>query len=205
MASAADGDVDLRAGAHEAEFRARHMMVTWVRGLFKDIHGTLEFDEDHCLDTRFEGEIDAAGLWTGEPQRDEHLRSADFFDVDNHPRITFSGRFAERTGSTAFKGEAELTIRAITRTVALDVRYLGGWPTPFWLGEENRRELRRIGFEATRGSTVTTSTSRGRMSSPAAAWSSATRSSSCSTSKRSCSTTSSARGPSTTTARTPSG
>lgn len=136
-------------GHTEAEFRARHMMVTWVRGLFKDIHGKLEFDENHCLDTRFDGEIDTAGLWTGEPQRDEHLRSADFLDVENHPNITFSGRFTERTASSAFKGEVELAIRGITRTVPLDVQYLGEWTTPYWVEDENKGELRRIGFEAT--------------------------------------------------------
>ena len=67
-------------GHSEAEFRARHMMVTWVRGLFNDIHGQLEFDWDRCLDATFQGEIDAAGIWTGQAARDEHLRSADFFD-----------------------------------------------------------------------------------------------------------------------------
>ena len=70
-------------GHTEAEFRARHMMVTWVRGLFKDVHGRLELAWDRCLEATFEGEIDAAGIWTGEPQRDEHLRSADFLDVDH--------------------------------------------------------------------------------------------------------------------------
>ena len=64
-------------GHTEAEFRARHMMVTWVRGLFKDVHGTMEFDRDDCLATTFEGEMDATRLYTGEPERDAHLRSAD--------------------------------------------------------------------------------------------------------------------------------
>ena len=63
-------------GHTEAEFRARHMMVTWVRGLFKDIHGSLEFDWDSCLESTFSGRIDATKLWTGEPERDAHLRSA---------------------------------------------------------------------------------------------------------------------------------
>ena len=135
-------------GHTAAEFSVRHMMVTHVRGHFKNVHGTLEFDNAHCLDAHFAGEIDAAGLWSGEPQRDEHLRSADFFDVEHHPRISFSGRFTERTGSSAFKGDVELTIRGITRTIALDVHYLGEWTTPFWLGDESKGELRRIGFEA---------------------------------------------------------
>jgi polyisoprenoid-binding protein YceI len=136
-------------GHTAVEFRARHMMVTWVRGLFKDIHGRLELDWDRCLDATFEGEIDATGIWTGEPARDAHLRSADFFDVESHPKITFSGHFTERTGGTTFKGEARLTIRGITRTVPLDVRYLGEWTTPFWDGDENAGNTRRIGFEAT--------------------------------------------------------
>lgn len=136
-------------GHTEAEFRARHMMITWVRGLFKDIHGSLELDWDRCLDATFEGHIDAAGIWTGEAKRDEHLRDGDFLDVATHPKITFTGHFSERTGGTTFKGEVELTIRGVTRTVELDIVSLGEWKTPFWVGDENKGELRRIGFEAT--------------------------------------------------------
>jgi polyisoprenoid-binding protein YceI len=136
-------------GHTEAEFKARHMMVSWVRGLFKDIHGKLKLDWNRCLEATFEGEIDAAGVWTGQPQRDEHLRSADFFDVENHPKITFSGRFTDRTGGTSFKGEVELTIRGVTRTVPLDITSLGEWKTPWWDRGENKGEMRRIGFEAT--------------------------------------------------------
>jgi polyisoprenoid-binding protein YceI len=135
-------------GHTAAEFRGRHMMVTWVRGSFKDIHGWLELDWEHCLDATFGGEIDATKLWSGEPMRDEHLRSPDFFDVQNHPKITFEGRFISRTGATHFKGEADVTIRGNTRTVPLDIAYLGEWQTPFWDGDVNRGELRRIGFEA---------------------------------------------------------
>ena len=113
-------------GHTEAEFRARHMMVSWVRGLFKDIHGRLELDWDRCLEATFEGEIDAAGIWTGQPQRDEHLRSADFFDVENHPKITFAGRFTERTGGTTFKGEVELTIRGVDANRPARHRLAGG-------------------------------------------------------------------------------
>ena len=135
-------------GHTEAGFRARHMMVTWVRVLFKDIHGELDFDWDACLGATFSGRIDATKLWTGEADRDEHLRSADFFDVENHPEITFEGRFLERVGATRFNAEAQLTIRGTTRAVPLDVVHLGEWETPYWVGEENRGLMRRMGFEA---------------------------------------------------------
>jgi len=131
-------------GHTEAAFRARHMMVTWVRGLFKDVHGKLEFDLDDCLASTFSGYIDASAIWTGEPDRDAHLRSADFFDIETHRWISFNGRFTERTGDTHFKASAELTIRGTTRPVAMDVAYLGQWESPFWVGDENLR----IGFEA---------------------------------------------------------
>jgi len=134
-------------GHTEIVFTARHMMVTLVRGAFKDVHGRLEFDWDSCLDSTFEGRVDAAGLWTGESSRDEHLRSADFFDTDNHPELAFSGRLTERLGDTHFKAVAEVTIRGKTREVHFDVAYQGSWETPFWEGEVNHGILRRIGFE----------------------------------------------------------
>ncbi len=135
-------------GHTEAGFRARHMMVTWVHGLFKDVHGKLYLDWDDPLSASFEGKIDARKLWTGEEERDAHLRSADFFDVENHPEITFSGRLTERTGDINFKAVADLTIRGITKQVEMDVAYLGQWKTPFWVGDENKGTLTRIGFEA---------------------------------------------------------
>jgi polyisoprenoid-binding protein YceI len=135
-------------GHTEAGFRARHMMVTWVHGLFKDVHGELHLDLEHPLQGTFAGRIDARKLWTGEPDRDAHLRSSDFFDVENHPTITFTGGLTERTGDIDFKALADLTIRGITLPVSMDVSYLGQWKTPFWVGEENRGTLTRIGFEA---------------------------------------------------------
>jgi polyisoprenoid-binding protein YceI len=134
------------AGHTAAEFVAWHMMVTRVRGLFKDIHGRVLWDPDDCMQTSFEGVIDARRLWTGEPMRDDHLRSADFFDVANHPEITFSGRFVDRVGDTHFKGTADLTIRGRTNQVPLDIAYLGQWRTPYWEGDENKGEMTRIGF-----------------------------------------------------------
>jgi polyisoprenoid-binding protein YceI len=133
-------------GHTAAEFVAWHMMVTRVRGLFKDIHGRVLWGLDDCMQTTFEGTIDATKLWTGEPVRDDHLRSADFFDVGNHPTITFSGRLSERVGDTQFKAVSDLTIRGTTLEVPLHVAYLGQWKTPYWEGDVNRGEMTRIGL-----------------------------------------------------------
>src|SRR5258705_13825706 len=78
-------------GHTAAEFSARHMMVTHVRGHFKDVRGTLNFDPKSPAGSSVEVVIDARKIWTGEPARDEHLRSADFLDVGNFPEISFHG------------------------------------------------------------------------------------------------------------------
>ena len=76
-----------RAGAYGGGVCARHMMVTYVRGHFKNVHGTLSFDPDNPSAASVEVTIDAGGIWTGEPDRDAHLKSADFLDVEKHPKI----------------------------------------------------------------------------------------------------------------------
>jgi polyisoprenoid-binding protein YceI len=128
-------------GHTAAEFCVRHMMVTWVRGHFKDIHGNLEFDPDDPKRLSVEATIKAAGLWTGEPQRDEHLRSADFLDASRFPTITFKSVGAERAGASDYKLTGELTIRGVTRIIPLDMTYSGRWRTPY-----DGATITRVGF-----------------------------------------------------------
>src|SRR5947209_4272275 len=78
-------------GHTAAEFCARHMTVTYVRGHFKDVHGSLNFDPQNPAASAVEVTIDARKIWTGDPARDDHLRSADFLDAENFPEITFRG------------------------------------------------------------------------------------------------------------------
>ena len=85
-----------KPGHTAAEFKARHMMVTWVRGRFADIHGTLQFDPTVPSQSTVEVEIDVRTLSSGEPQRDEHLLAADFLDADNHPKIVFKSTKVEQ-------------------------------------------------------------------------------------------------------------
>src|ERR1700757_808923 len=86
-------------GHTAAMFRARHMMVTYVRGHFKNVSGSLVFDPENPAKSSTEVTIDAGTIWTGQPQRDAHLRSADFLDVEHHPRITFTGNQVEIAGA----------------------------------------------------------------------------------------------------------
>jgi len=105
----------LEPGHTSAEFCARHMMVTYVRGLFKNVRGKLSFDEKDPASATVEAIIDARGLWTGEPDRDAHLRSADFLDVERHPEIRFRSGAVERLGALDFKAKGELTIRGVDK------------------------------------------------------------------------------------------
>jgi polyisoprenoid-binding protein YceI len=95
------------------------MMVTWVHGFFKDIHGTLALDWDHPLGAGFSGEIDARKLWTGEADRDTHLRSADFFDTANFPVASFQTLAIRHLHDDRYEIDGDLTIRGVTRPVTL--------------------------------------------------------------------------------------
>jgi polyisoprenoid-binding protein YceI len=133
-------------GHTAAEFAARHMMVCWVRGHFKDVHGSLEFDPDQPGALAIETTIDAHKLWTGEPQRDDHLRSADFIDAHKHPTIHFKSTESQRVGASDYKVAGALTIRGISRPVVLDLHYLGQWQTPYWTNAGDAGPVARVGF-----------------------------------------------------------
>ena len=135
-------------GHTAAEFRARHMMVTNVRGHFKDVHGSLVFDPEDPTKSSTEVTIDARKIWTGEPARDEHLRSADFLDAENFPEITFRGNQVAVIGEVDYRVTGELTIRGVTKPVELDVHYLGQWQTPWWEDGADKGPKTRAGFVA---------------------------------------------------------
>src|SRR5215470_1128892 len=105
-------------GHTAAEFSVRHMMVTHVRGHFKNIHGSLEFDPANPAASSVEATIEAATIWTGEPARDEHLRSEDFLDVEKFPSITFRSSRVDLVGTNDYRVTGDLTIRGVTRPVS---------------------------------------------------------------------------------------
>lgn len=135
-------------GHTAAEFRARHMMVTWVRGSFKDIHGTLDFDPNDPRTMSVQAVIDAKTCWSGEPARDEHLRSDDFLGCETYPDIRFQSTHAEQTGASDYNVTGDLTIRGITRPVVLRVHFLGTWQTPWFEDGVDKGPKTRAGFLA---------------------------------------------------------
>lgn len=107
-----------------AQFSVRHMMVSTVRGEFTRLSGTVELDEKDVTRSSVEATIDATTIDTRNERRDGHLKSADFFDVANHPTITFKSAKVDKASDGRLKVTGDLTIRGVTRPVVLDVEAL---------------------------------------------------------------------------------
>ncbi len=100
-------------------------MISTVTGRFRSLKGSIALDESSIEDSRVAAEIEAASLDTGIADRDNHLRSADFFDVTNHPRVAFQSTRTEDLGGDSGRMRGDLTIRGVTHPVTLEVSYLG--------------------------------------------------------------------------------
>jgi polyisoprenoid-binding protein YceI len=109
-----------------AEFKVKHMMISNVKGQFPTISGVLTLDEANHANSRVEASIEAASINTRDAQRDTHLKSPDFFDVEKFPTLTFKSRRISRTGSGELAVTGDLTIRGATRNVVFTVE----GPTP---------------------------------------------------------------------------
>ena len=121
--------------AHSSvEFSVKHMMMTTVRGRFKDVKATLTGDRDHPQAAGVEATIDAASIDTGVAVRDGHLRGPDFFDAENHPQITFRSTRVEnppRQEGDRFRVVGDLVIRDSSMEVVLDCEYQGRGTDPW--------------------------------------------------------------------------
>ena len=109
-----------------AEFKVKHMMVSNVKGHFTGVKGVLRLDETELTNSRVEASIDAASINTRDPQRDTHLKSADFFDVEKFPTLTFKSTRITRVNDGELAVAGDLTIHGVTRNVAFTVE----GPTP---------------------------------------------------------------------------
>ena len=109
----------------QIEFAVKHMMISTVKGQFGKLSGTFHLDEQNVAASRIEVEIDAASINTHQEYRDNHLRSADFLDVEHYPTITFKSTRVERSGPESAKVTGSLTIKGQARPVTLDVTLEG--------------------------------------------------------------------------------
>ncbi|MGC4048978.1 MAG: YceI family protein [Paludibaculum sp.] len=104
----------------KAAFTVKHLMVSNVRGEFSKVTGTIVYDEKNPAAIRIDATIDAATVNTSEPKRDEHLRSADFFDVAKYPTMTFKSKSAKKTAS-GLAVTGDFTLHGVTRQIVLNV------------------------------------------------------------------------------------
>lgn len=106
------------------QFKVKHLMISNVKGVFEKVSGILNLDDKDITKSRVDVTIEAASINTNIKKRDDHLRSADFFDVAKHPTITFTSTKVEKAGANKLKVTGNLTIKGTTRPVVLDVEGL---------------------------------------------------------------------------------
>lgn len=115
----------------EVNFKVKHLVISTVSGNFQKFDGTAVTDGNNFEGAQVEFTIDPSSINTNQGQRDDHLRSADFFDGEAYPAITFKSTAFEKTGDNEFKLTGDLTIRDVTRPVTVDVEYGGSAVDPY--------------------------------------------------------------------------
>lgn len=122
---------NLDAAHSEITFSVRHMMISTVRGRFENFSGTFNLNEENPTASSVEVQIDVNSINTKNTDRDNHLRSPDFFNVAEYPNITFKSTRIERTGDNTAIVYGDLTIRDVTKEVALNTTYSGQAKSPW--------------------------------------------------------------------------
>ncbi len=118
--------------AHSSvQFSVRHMMITNVRGEFGQFSGDINLNEEDPTKSTVKVQIETASINTREQRRDDHLRSADFFDAATYPQMTFASKKVTRTGDKTARMTGDLTIKDQTREVVLDVEFEGQGKNPW--------------------------------------------------------------------------
>lgn len=112
-------------------FSVKHMMISTVRGQFKTYAGTFDLDPKDFTKSKFAGEVEVASVDTGVADRDNHLRTSDFFDVANHPKITFTSTSIEAKGEGEYAVTGDLTMRGVTKPVTFAVEFGGVHKNPW--------------------------------------------------------------------------
>ncbi|MFZ3578720.1 YceI family protein [Virgibacillus sp. DJP39] len=118
--------------AHSSlEFVVKHMMISKAKGVFNDFDAVIEADPDNLEDATIQFTVDIASIDTRKKERDEHLRSGEFFDVENHPKMTFAATDIKKKSDSNYDVTGELTIRGTKKPVTFDVEYEGSGKDPW--------------------------------------------------------------------------
>ena len=131
---------EIDASHSQAEFGVKHLVST-VKGRFQKIGGSIEFDESDPTGAQVVARAEVTSINTGDSRRDDHLRTSDFFDAEHYPELVFRSKRVEMNGhQNQYKVVGDLTIRGVTKEVAMDAEFTGKGADP-WGGE-------RVGFSA---------------------------------------------------------
>ena len=115
----------------EIHFKVRHLMVSWVTGSFKEFNATVQTDGDDITTAKVQFSADIHSISTNNEQRDAHLRTGDFFDAENHPKLTFESNKLEKLDDENYKLYGTLTMRGISKAIVLNVEYGGHAQDPW--------------------------------------------------------------------------
>ncbi len=133
----------------QVQFKVKHLVISTVTGSFKNFEGTVETEGQDFNDASIEFKLDISSIDTSQAQRDEHLKSPEFFDAEQYPHINFKSTSFTKTGDDTYKLVGDLTIKDVTKSVTLDVEH-GGIATDFYgntkagfeiTGKVNRKEF----------------------------------------------------------------
>ena len=115
----------------EIHFKVRHLMVSWVTGGFKQFNAAVEMEGDDITTAKVNFTADIGSISTNNEQRDEHLRTGDFFDAENYPQLNFEGEKLEKIDDENYRLFGTLTMRGVSKPVVLKVEYGGEAQDPW--------------------------------------------------------------------------
>ncbi|MBV9927396.1 MAG: YceI family protein [Acidobacteria bacterium] len=143
------GDYKIDPAHSRIGFAVRHLEINWVEGRFKDFQGTIHFDDKDVTKSAVEFTAKVASVDTEVEARDKHLRTADFFDAEKYPEMTFKSTSVERKGKSGYVLRGDLTIKGVTKPVALPFTVAGAVKDPWGntrFGVEAETKINRRDF-----------------------------------------------------------